>query len=169
MLGNIPVEKAIAAVINFQDRYDLSVRLEWDSSKSVWKITANKLADLTKRENRFGHFFYRPVASGAKPVGREYPYALVSNGSGYSGNSQNVQFVSDITPTSPAIATANIDGGTVVNYTVTNPGQGYTSRPFAYVDGKCTAIATAQAMLNDDGQVVRLVHGPVPLCGTPPR
>src|SRR5262249_46601337 len=99
LASKISLDEAIAAMIAFQDRYDLSVRLEWDSDldspNGRWKIMANTLADLTKRENRFGHFFYRPVKSGAKPVGREYPFALISIGSGYSGGTPNVQFVTD--------------------------------------------------------------------------
>ena len=55
----IALEEAIAAVVAFQDRYDLSVRLEWDGDyRSRWKIMANTLGDLTKRENRFCHFGY---------------------------------------------------------------------------------------------------------------
>ena len=41
-------------------------------------------------------------------------------------------------------------------------------RPFVYVNQlpKGGVPATAQAMLNDDGQVVQVLHGPVPLWGT---
>jgi type II secretory pathway pseudopilin PulG len=170
---NQNVEEAIAGMIAFQDRYDLSVRLEWDSNivngSGRWKIMANTLGDLTKRENRFGHFFYRPVKSGAKPVGREYPFALVSTGSGYSGSSANLQFVTDPDPglsaSTAAKAIANLASGTVASYSVTLPGTGYVVRPFAFVSADSTTIATAQAMLNDDGSVVRLVLGPVPLWG----
>ncbi len=73
--SNITVEDAIAGMIAFQDRYDLSARLEWDKDIQHWKIVANTLGDLTKRENRFGHFFYRPQKSGMKPAGREFPFA----------------------------------------------------------------------------------------------
>ena len=38
-------------------------------------------------------------------------------------------------------------------------------RPFAYVDETSGTLATARAMLNDDGEVVRVVHGLVPLSG----
>jgi prepilin-type N-terminal cleavage/methylation domain-containing protein len=170
--SNITVADAIASVIAFQDRYDVSVRPEWDQNIQRWKIMANTLGDLTKRENRFGHFFYRPVPSkgNARPVGREYPYAMVSTGSGYSGNSASVQFLTDpdpnLTPATTAIATANLNSGTVVSYTVTVPGTLYPVRPFAFVSADSTTIATAQAMLNDDGSVVRLVCGPVPLWGS---
>jgi hypothetical protein len=161
------VNQAIAAVVAFQDRYDLSVRLEWDQNIQRYKIMANTLADLTKRENRFGHFFYRPVKSGAKPVAREYPFALISVGSSYSGITSNVLFVPDpeIGTSAKAKAAANHPGGSVVSYTVSNTGK-YFARPFAFVDADSTAVATAQAILNDDGEVVRIIHGPVPLRGT---
>jgi hypothetical protein len=38
-------------------------------------------------------------------------------------------------------------------------------RPFAFVSKAASVPATAQAMLNDDGGVVRIMHGPVPLWG----
>ncbi len=52
------VAYAVAALIAFQDRYDISCRVEWDYSMQHWKIVANTLSDLTKRENRFGHYGY---------------------------------------------------------------------------------------------------------------
>jgi type II secretory pathway pseudopilin PulG len=171
MLGNVPIEKAIAATIAFQDRYDMSVRLEWDHSIKAYKIMANTLGDLTKRENRFGHFFYRPQVSTGKVVGREYPFALMGNGSGYSSTTAQISFVDDpdtnMRPATSAKATANILSGVVVSYTVdpTKPGNQYQAPPFAFVDAKSTTIATARVMLNDDGQVVRLVFGPTPLWG----
>jgi len=173
MLGGIPVEKAIAATIAFQDRYDLSVRLEWDPSLKAYKIMANTLSDLTKRENRFGHFFYRPQPSGVKPIGREYPFAMISTGSGYSSNSANVRFVEDpdtkMAAVTRAKATANIDPVTksVVSFSIdpANVGDRYQAPPFVFVDDKSATIATARAMLNDDGQVVRVVFGPTPLWG----
>ena len=42
------VASAIAALISFQDRYDISCRIEWDSSVGQWKIIANTLADCYK-------------------------------------------------------------------------------------------------------------------------
>ena len=166
----IAADDAIAAVVAFQDQYDLSVRLEWDGDIQRWKIVANTLGDLTKRENRFGHFFYRPVKSGAKPVGREYPFALISTGSGYSGGSANAQFVTDPeagpAPATPATAKANLNAGAVASYSVTTPGTGYAVRPFVFVNADSTTVATAQAMLNEDGSIVRVVHGPVPLWGS---
>lgn len=154
------VERAIAALIAFQDRYDISCRVEWDYNLQHWKIVANTLGDLTKRENRYGHY------------GRIYPYPVISNGSGYTGNNQDVVFVIDPELKTGSItnakAVANIDKTTnrVVSYTVTTPGD-YPARPFAYVDKVPNSVpATAWAMLNDDGAVVRVMQGPMPLWGT---
>ena len=45
-------------------------------------------------------------------------------------------------------------------------GKGYPARPFAYINGNSDALATARAMLNDDGSVVRILPGFVPLWGS---
>ena len=177
------VPQAIAALIAFQERYDLSVRLEWDpllGADGRWKIVANTLGDLTKRENRYEHHFYRPVASGQKPIGREFPFAVVSTGSEYGGD--NVVFVldpdvaADLPPNPPFVAAsakANIANnafvsGYVASYSINNPDSPngpYPVRPLAYVDEDSTTVATARAMLNDEGKVVRVVKGLVPLSG----
>ena len=75
----------------------------------------------------------------------------------------------------PAAATANLKDDSaaniddfVANYSVDNPSNAngpYPIRPFAYVDEDSHALATARAMLNDEGKVVRVVHGLVPLSG----
>ncbi len=166
------VERAIAALIAFQDRYDISCRVEWDYNLQHWKIVANTLGDLTKRENRYGHYGYLVSASSSKPGTRIYPYPVISDGSGYTGNNQDVIFVIDPELKTGSItnakAVANIDKTTngVVSYTVTTPGD-YPARPFAYVDKVPNSVpATAWAMLNDDGAVVRVMQGPMPLWGT---
>lgn len=172
LFGPNDVARVIAAVIAFQDRYDLSVRAEWDHDIQHWKIVANTLADLTKRENRFGHFGFYPDT---RNPNRRFPYPIVSLGSGYSGSSIDLAFVSDpeISRSSgSAQATANIQNagalnGLVFSYTV-DPARSspFVARPFVYVDSPPTgAPATSNAMLNDEGQVVRVVHGPVPLWG----
>jgi hypothetical protein len=173
------VERAIAGLIAFQDRYDLSVRLEWDHNIRRWKIMANTLGDLTKRENRYGHFGLFPGTGSNNPSRRIFPYPLVSFGSGYQGNSADVAFVPDpeIGPSgSQAEAVANLMPippltGVAVSYTIdagnlNNPSSYYLTRPFAYVEAAPSGVpSTAQAILNDAGQVVRVVHGPVPLWG----
>jgi hypothetical protein len=177
------LEEAIAAIIAFQDRYDLSVRLEWDNNLTPprWKIMANTLADLTKRENRYGHYGYLPDGGAGQPR-RFYPYPAISWGFGYSGNNAGVAFVSDPEVGglgNNAQAQANLEDapppgptGMVTSYTnnatnVTDSNRYYRSRPFAFVDADSDGglPATTQAMLNDDGAVVRVVHGPVPLWG----
>jgi prepilin-type N-terminal cleavage/methylation domain-containing protein len=170
---------ALAALIAFQEAYDLSVRLEFDPLLGVdgrWKIVANTLGDLTKRENRYEHHFFNPSNSQ-----RAYPYAVVSSGSGYEGD--NVTFVVDaeLLPPEPngAIATANLADhagytDVVASYSIdsdnvddvaSDPNRRYRVRPFAYVDDDSVTLATARVMLNDEGEVVRLIHGLVPLSG----
>ena len=92
---NIALASALAAMVAFQDRYDLSVRLEWDGDIQRWKIMANTLGDLTKRENRFQHFGFRPVPTqnNARPIGREYPFSFISEGSDWLES--DVVFVTD--------------------------------------------------------------------------
>jgi hypothetical protein len=78
-------------------------------------------------------------------------------------------------PGNDAKATAHIhsaSGGKVVAYSIdaplnyTDTARQYDVRPFAFVDDDDASVpATAQAVLNDDGAVVRVLHGPVPLWG----
>jgi hypothetical protein len=180
------VAEALAALTAFQDKYDLSVRLEWDYDIQRWKILANTLADLTKRENRYLHYGFWKGQGSNDPDRRIYPYAMVSYGSGYSGSSQDVEFIQDDEIPRPggagqdARATGHMQNMPGLNgfgiYTVdTNnytPPVGdtrrYGARPFAFVDATPTngVPATVHAMLDDKGQVVRVLHGPVPLWGT---
>jgi prepilin-type N-terminal cleavage/methylation domain-containing protein len=171
------VERAIAAVIAFQDRYDLSVRLEWDHNVRRWKIMANTLGDLTKRENRYGHFGVFPGTGSGNPSKRIFPYALVSLGSGYQGRDLAFAVDPEVSLAGPvAKAVANLVpipplSGVVASYTIdpgnlNNPNCVYETRPFAFIDRAPTGVpSTAQAMLNDDGRIIRVVHGPVPLWG----
>jgi prepilin-type N-terminal cleavage/methylation domain-containing protein len=172
------LRSAVAAVIAFQDRYDLSVRLEWDADIQRWKIMANTLGDLTKRENRFGHFgvVYQDTGNDF----RIYPFPFMSMGVGVSGATQPLGFTSDpdiLGPSTQAKATAYLQTvgslpGVAVAYltdpiSYTDVNRRYNVRPFTYVAGqpKGPTSATAQAMLNEQGYVVRVVHGPVPLWG----
>lgn len=169
------IDQALASLTAFQDRYDISSRLEFDprlGGDGRWKIVANTLGDLTKRENRFGHF---GLALSGSNFSRAYPYAAVSVGSGYSGSSASVVFVSDPEigdPSTVAQADAHVLGGAIVNYGVnqanfaTPNDARYVVRPLAYVGADSTIAATARAMLNDQGQVVRVIHGLAPLWGS---
>jgi hypothetical protein len=159
--------KALAALIHFQDQYDLSVRLEWDplanSAMGQWKIIANTLFDLSKRENRFGHYGFNSLT-----FVRSYPYAALSTGI-YSGTPL-VRFVPNPQPgldqDGNAMATPNMNSGQVLSYTVRSPlRDAYQARPFVYVEGRAVASATANAMVDDEGRVIRVLHGPVPLWG----
>jgi len=176
--NNISVDQAIAAIIAFQERYDLSVRLEWDHNIQRWKIVANTLGDLTKRENRFGHYGYRVDSTPANSR-RMFPYAAVSMGSGYSGSLARLAFVADPEAARPTGASGNAKGdanlrnGAAISYAMdgTNnytlvPDRLYSAPPFVYLDEPSATPATARAILNKEGAVVRVVHGPVPLSGT---
>ncbi|MEX0611933.1 MAG: hypothetical protein WD229_07415, partial [Pirellulales bacterium] len=191
------LERALAALVAFQERYDLSVRLEFDPNlgdDGRYVILANTLGDLTKRENRYEHYSFRPEESASVKARRDYPYAALSMGRGYSGSNPKVICWPDAE--SPTGAPNNYDPSSapfdegqahlqdvgrapnliedvVVAYTLINPfptqgpttRQRYKWRPFAYVDGKSEMSATSRVMLNDEEVVVRIIHGLVPLSG----
>jgi hypothetical protein len=148
------------------------VRLEWDHNIQRWKIMANTLSDLTKRENRFGHFGFVP----ADDPRRDYPYPFMSTGRGYSGGNVDLAFVID-----PELSggdakwKARIENTAAAAYVPENDdpleplasGEAFSVRPFVFVEdepdgGVC---AVANATLDENGQVVRVTHGPAPLCG----
>jgi hypothetical protein len=176
--STLALEDAIACLVAFQDRYDISARLEWDGDIKRWKIMANTLADLTKRENRFCHFGYSYGSTGSNPAKRVYPFPAVSFGRDYSGKTMPVSFAYDPeaggASTSPQAQayTQSLGAlsGMIVAYAIdpldyTDTARQSNVRPFAYLRSPNPHPATAQVMLNDDGQVVRVVHGPVPLWG----
>ena len=168
-----------------QDRYDLSVRLEWDprmGDDGRWKIVANTLADLTKRENRYEHHYFRFISNSPDLSDRVFPFGMVSVGNGYGGGDL-VRFVADPELFPPANeprwntvtrAADNLGATHDLNNFVArfvqrtdlqNPT--YSARPFAYVQGDngTGAPVTARAILNDEGNVVGVVHGPAPHWG----
>ena len=170
------LSQAFAALIAFQERFDLSVRLEFNprlGDDGRYQIVANTLSDLTKRENRFEHHYF--TLGGATPS-RMFPFALASTGSGYQGG--QVRFQPDPELAGPGNAAqasphfvnvaplgrlVNAYSARPANYQNTN--RQYSSRPFAYVDGNSNTPATARAILNDEGEVVHVVRGLVPLWG----
>jgi prepilin-type N-terminal cleavage/methylation domain-containing protein len=166
------VAQAIACLIAFQERYDLSVRLEFDpllgSSPGRWKIVANTLGDLTKRENRYEHigYGYDNYASPAQ-FSRIYPYPIVSLGADQTD--ANVAIANDpelVAPAPAATVRANLSNDdNVVSYQITDGSTGYQAPPFLYFTEDVRYQATARAMLNDEGEIVRVIHGPVPLSG----
>lgn len=176
------VAAALAALIAFQERYDLSVRLEWDpllgdpDDQGRWKIVANSLADLTKRENRFEH--HGAVMAGNSGT-RQFPFPLASAGQGVSPDPV-VAFQKDIEPigvdsvvpmdNEPAGGRArrqsSVFNNTGVNaYRVTALGANYGNRPFAYVETPGGVPPTVRAIVDENGQVVHLTNGLVPLSG----
>jgi len=169
---DISVAKAIAGLIAFQERYDLSVRLEFDplmdpSNGGRWKIVANTLGDLTKRENRYGHigYGYDDFVTPAR-FSRLYPFPMVSLGVGHGNVNVAVAYDPELTaPTPAATIRASLSNGNVVSYQV-DPGiTGYKVPPFLYFSEDVRNQATARAMLDDEGEIVRVIHGPVPLSG----
>ena len=191
-------DQALAALIAFQEKYDLSVRLEWDpalgapdpdpNNRGRWKIVANTLADLTNRENRYEHHMLNTSDDATLSPFRAgtFPNGIVSLGGGYGGG--NMTFVSDpelAPPAAVALANANLQSFTyrpfndtsveqnlddiTTSYTILDSGSGYNSRPFAYIAAGSSfnppLPCTARAMLNDDGEVVNVIHGPVPHWG----
>ena len=89
--------QAIACLIAFQERYDISARLEWDplmGSDGRWKIVANTLGDLTKRENRYEHHWLRLRRFGDAGADANLSVSL-SRRSAVDIRSTNVAFVHD--------------------------------------------------------------------------
>jgi type II secretory pathway pseudopilin PulG len=180
------VDRALAALVAFQERYDLSVRLEFDPNlhggQGRWVILANTLGDLTKRENRYEHYSFRPGNQGGT---RDFPFAAASMGSGYAGSNPSVVSTPDVESPAGFEANANPEGeaflqsaGTIQDFVAAYalrvpfpdpsgmPRNNYRWRPFTFVsEPDSDTLATARAMLNDEGQVVRIVHGLVPLSG----
>lgn len=167
---------AFAALIAFQDRYDLSVHLEWDphlGNNGRWKLVANTLADLTKRENRyehFGHIF--------NSTARRFPFPMVSSGN-YATGSYDIQFHTDREYGIPqgggfegVVRIGNVNAVDYFRYNNTGSPSDVTNdqypvRPFAIISSNANNnyAATVRAILNEDGRVVHITSGPAPLGG----
>ncbi|MGD9632064.1 MAG: PilW family protein [Pirellulales bacterium] len=179
------VAEALSCLVAFQERFDLSVRLEFDplldAPNGRWKIVANTLGDLTKRENRYEHHFFAPNSD---PPRRQFPFAMVAAGSDYEGNEVRVVLDPEIQNASggpspfragrailtsrPAIKGYPGIDDYVANFRIdptATQGKVFQNRPFAYINDRSSSLATARVMLNDDGEIVRIVAGPVPLSG----
>ncbi|WP_146443973.1 PilW family protein [Botrimarina colliarenosi] len=137
-IGRDRSDLALASLIAFQDRYDLSVRLEWDpllpdanssppsDPSGRWLIRTNTLGDLTKRENRFEHHGFVPQPTNAfwteqrgptpRFADRFFPFAAVTAGIHSNTPALNAQFVSDPElPSTPATGFRSVNdtlGGT---------------------------------------------------------
>ncbi|WP_442485224.1 PulJ/GspJ family protein [Aeoliella sp. SH292] len=158
--ANVTEAQALAALIAFQERYDISARINFDPTirnDGRWTIVANTLADLTDRKNRFEHHGY------VEGAGRRFPYVTVSKGFTDDGNA--VRFYADAeaypggnVPTS-AQGTLLKSRTSVLGVNVTDPSSGYLGRPFVAIEGG----ATARAMTNENGQITYVTTGLVPL------
>ena len=158
---------ALAALIAFQERYDISARIDFDVALNCWTIKANTLADLTKRENRYEHHGYNVTNNS-----RTFPYVMQSAGGGTGSN--GVTLVNDpelynvITPAPTAASVAAVkSGNAVIGYNVDPNARGlnYAFRPLAVLEGG----ATARAVVNEYGEVVYVTTGLVPLSITGPN
>ncbi len=196
---NLPrtnVRAALAALIAFQERYDLSVRLEWDpllpasGGRGRWVLKTNTLGDLTKRENRYEHHGYvhspqtiwRLRGDAAAVADRYFPFAAVTAGSHSSVDEIDAVFVFD--PELDSYATPNVRAflrpsngrGAVVaagRVSAFDPNEApvaldpsRVSRPFAYLDDNVDFPAAVRAILNENGQLVHLTTGMAPLGGS---
>ena len=175
-VGRDRLDLALACLVAFQERFDLSVRLEWDPLIPAWKIVANTLADLTKRENRYEHhgYGYRQNDSPRPQWFSRYPFAVASSGLNY--NSDPLVFHVDPELQQPSdraegMAIVRNPGGTIDRNELTEPGTGYIIRPFVYIDDENDSPnapkhpAPVRALVNAEGQVVYLTAGLVPLGG----
>lgn len=158
---NNDVARALAALVAFQERYDISARIEYDRALGAWTIKANTLADLVDRKNRFEHHGYNPLASVAA---RQFPYVFKSSGGGSGNNS--VRFTMDPAYNDPgsAAATAVPNTTSIAAYTI-GGGEDYPIRPFAAIEGG----GSARAMLNEQGRLAYVTTGLVPLGITGPN
>lgn len=154
-------DEALAALIAFQERYDISARIQFDptigNNGGAWTIVANSLADLTKRENRYEHHGYDSETNS-----RNFPFVMVSAG----GDSSNdgVNFVTDPEmPGNGGDADAQPDNSNVVGFSVSDRGSDYVVRPLAVLEGGVTA--RAMVGLSDNGQEILsyVTTGLVPL------
>ena len=69
----------------FYRDFDVSARLEWDDTAGLsgeWRIKANTLADLTRRENRFPHFSLDLNRSVLNQF--PFPYSIHNNAAWYN-------------------------------------------------------------------------------------
>jgi len=157
------VQQALASLIAFQERYDISSRIEFDPTMGAdgrWTVVANTLSDLTKRENRYEHHgFVGDNNSGQ----RNFPYVMVSAG---GAPTTNPTFVVDpeYDPNGGMNATAipRTEGDVVSHYDVTNQGSNYFVRPLVILEGG----ATARALIEGEGidrKVIHVTTGLVPL------
>jgi hypothetical protein len=155
---------ALAALVAFQERYDISARIEFDATidGGTWIIKANTLADLTKREHRYEHHGLA-VVNGDDT--RAFPFPMVS-----AGNNVTTARVKVVPDESISNGTGTkidpvLDGLAAQSFTVDLGGQNFVGRPFAHTEGN----ASVRVMVDSNGQVVHATTGLVPLGQIGPR
>ncbi len=187
------VAVALASLIAFQERYDLSVRLEWDTNLpntnistgfGRWVLRANSLADLTKRENRYEHHGFvpqpvtLPIRHNATRLGadRFFPFAVASAGLHSTSTTLPVALIADSelastaaggvrAVTTPTIYNNDARSWVVAFQTDAANRGAYLARPLVVVNNQTDMPATARAILDESGQVVHVTSGLVPLGG----
>ncbi len=175
------LRSALAALVAFQERYDISARVEWNPALDGgrWTIVANSLADLTKRENRYDHHGYFHTATSS----RRFPFVATSSGA-YGGDFALAMVGDPESSPTAATASARVVGGSALLYEVADGGlyaedngtqtttdDTYFGRPFVWANielapaAPSAAHATPRAIVNEAGQVVGITNGLVPLGG----
>lgn len=161
-------EQPLAALVAFQERYDISVHIEFDatirataSDPGTWVIKANTLADLTKREHRYEHHGF--IVQGSNE-GRRFPFNMMS--AGRNAMADDTHFVAD-----QALSNADESGwqtrpdpqATSAVQTFVSPLTKvtgfFTGRPFGHTEFD----ATARAMVDEEGNIQHVTTGLVPL------
>lgn len=161
------VDRAFAALVAFQEKYDISARVEWDpllpnGTNGRWKIVANTLGDLTKRENRYEH---HGIAMIGGVAGRVFPYAVASIGANVS--SGNLLMVAD-----SEYGAANSTNGQAVRnadlqvVATTTSGALFPVRPLVRPNADNPIPFMARAVVDENGRMVYLTRGIAPLGNT---
>ncbi len=161
------IDEADAALVAFQERYDISARIEFDrtvdpGNGGTWVIKANTLADLTKREHRYEHHGH-VVSSGND--GKTFPFNMMSAGNGMSPGQITIVPDDTVSNGSGANIIPVLEGQAVQQFDIRSGGTGYIGRPFAHTDGN----ATARVMVDEGGVIRYATTGLVPLGQIGPR
>jgi hypothetical protein len=83
------LQTAFAALVAYWQTSDISasIRAEFNGSNLVYRIRANSLADLTKREYRFAHYPLSVVISGSSPnqylADQTFPHSAVTTNTNF--------------------------------------------------------------------------------------
>ncbi len=158
------VDSAFAALVAFQEKYDISARVEWDpllpgGTNGRWKIVANTLGDLTKRENRYEH---HGIAMIGGVAGRVYPYAAASIGANVA--SGNLLMLAD-----SEYSTTNSTNGQMIRnadqqvVATTTTGALFPVRPLVRPNADNLIPFMVRAVVDENGRMVYLTRGIAPL------